>query len=127
MRAFNNTLGWPCTGPAKAKKPHHAEQVEELRPPVMPAIGSSWPWPTCNWANQEEAQQWHDKAVAWTQTNKPDDADLHRFQAEAAALLGATLPAVEPAPEPTAKVEEAKELPTSTAAPEPAKEEEKPQ
>ncbi len=42
--------------------------------------------------NQEEARQWYDKAVAWTQTNKPDDAELRRFQAEAAALLGVTPP-----------------------------------
>jgi tetratricopeptide (TPR) repeat protein len=47
-----------------------------------------------------------------------------RLQAEAAALLGVTLPAVEPAPAPAAKEEEAKELPKSTPAPEAAKEEE---
>ena len=47
-----------------------------------------------------------------------------RLQAEAAALLGVTLPAAETAPEPAAKVEEAKELPKSTPAPEPPKEEE---
>ena len=74
--------------------------------------------------NQEEARQWYDRAVAWTQTNKPDDVQLRRFQAEAAALLGVTLPTVEPAPEPAAKVEEAKELPKSTPAPEPPKAEE---
>ena len=62
----------------------------------------------------------------WTE-NKPEDAELLRFRDEAAALLGVTLPTVEPAPEPAAKVEEAKELPKSTPAPEPAKEEEKPQ
>ena len=77
--------------------------------------------------NQEEARQWYDKAVAWTQANKPDDVELRRFQAEAATLLGVTLPAAEPAPAPAAKVEEAQELPKSTPAPEAAKEEEKPQ
>ncbi len=71
--------------------------------------------------NQEEARQWYDKAVAWTQTNKPDDAELRRFQAEAATLLGVTPPAVEPAPEPAGKVEEAKESSKSTPAPEAAK------
>jgi hypothetical protein len=50
--------------------------------------------------------------------------EMRRFQAEAAALLGVTLPIVEPAPEPAAKVEEAKEQPKSTPAPEAAKEEE---
>ena len=71
--------------------------------------------------NQEEARQWYQKAVAWTQTNKPDDVELRRFQAEAAALLGVTLPAVEPAPEPAGKVQEAKESSKSTPAPEAAK------
>ena len=54
----------------------------------------------------------------------PLPVQLKRLQAEAAAMLGVTLPTVEPAPEPAAKVEEAKELPKSTPAPEPAKEEE---
>jgi tetratricopeptide (TPR) repeat protein len=75
---------------------------------------------------QEEARQWYQKAVAWTQTNKPDDEQLRRFQAEAAALLGVTLPTAEPAPEPAGKVEETQELPKSTPAPEAAKEEEPP-
>ena len=57
----------------------------------------------------------------------PLPVQLKRLQAEAAALLGVTPPAVEPAPEPAAKVEEAEELPKSTPAPEPPKEEEKPQ
>jgi tetratricopeptide (TPR) repeat protein len=74
--------------------------------------------------NNEEARQWYDKAVAWTQTNKPDDVELRRFRDEAAALLGVTLPTVEPAPAPAAKEEEAKEPSKSTPAPEAAKEEE---
>ena len=57
----------------------------------------------------------------------PSMSMLKRLQAEAAALLGVTLPTVEPAPEPTAKVEESQELPKSTPAPEAAKQEEKPQ
>ena len=57
----------------------------------------------------------------------PLPLQLKRLQAEAAALLGVTLPTAEPAPEPAAKVEEAKELPKSTPAPEAPKAEEKPQ
>ncbi|MHB8970155.1 MAG: tetratricopeptide repeat protein [Pirellulaceae bacterium] len=52
---------------------------------------------------------------------------LKLLRDEATAMLGVTPPAVEPAPAPAAKVEEAQELPKSTPAPEPAKEEEKPQ
>lgn len=36
----------------------------------------------------DEAVQWHDKAVEWMEKNKPDDAELQRFRAEAASLLG---------------------------------------
>ena len=75
--------------------------------------------------NKDEARTWYDKAEAWTHTNKPDDVELRRFQAEAAAVLGVTLPAVEPTPEPAAKVEEVQELPKSTPVPEALKEEEK--
>jgi eukaryotic-like serine/threonine-protein kinase len=56
----------------------------------------------------------------------PPPAQLKRLQAEAAALLGVTLPTVEPAAEPAAKVEEATELPKTAPAPESAKEEEQP-
>jgi hypothetical protein len=57
----------------------------------------------------------------------PLPVQLKRLQAEAAALLSVTLPTIEPAPAPAAKVEEAQDLPKSTPAPEPAKAEEKPQ
>jgi tetratricopeptide (TPR) repeat protein len=56
----------------------------------------------------------------------PPPSQLRRLQAEAAALLGMTPATAEPAPEPAAKVEEAKEQPKSTPAPEAAKEEEQP-
>ena len=57
----------------------------------------------------------------------PLPVQLKRLQAEAAAMLGVTLPTVEPAPAPEAKVEESQELPKSTPVPEAVKEEEKPQ
>ena len=44
------------------------------------------------------------------------------FRDEATGLQGVTPPAIEPAPEPAAKVDEPQELPKSTPAPEPAKE-----
>jgi serine/threonine protein kinase len=57
-------------------------------------------------------------------TQVPLPVQLKRLQAEAAALLGVTIPTAETAPAPAAKVEEAKELPKSTPAPEPPKAEE---
>jgi tetratricopeptide (TPR) repeat protein len=43
-----------------------------------------------------EARQWFDKAVAWMDANAKDNAELLRFRAEAAALLGITEPTDEP-------------------------------
>jgi serine/threonine protein kinase/tetratricopeptide (TPR) repeat protein len=57
-------------------------------------------------------------------TQVPLPVQLKRLQAEAAAMLGVTIPTAETAPEPAAKEEEAKEQPKSTPAPEAAKEEE---
>ena len=37
--------------------------------------------------HQAEARKWYGRAVAWMQKNHPQDADLDRFQAEAAELL----------------------------------------
>src|SRR5207248_9060263 len=37
---------------------------------------------------KDKARQWYDKGVAWMDNNKPQDEDLRRYRAEAAALLG---------------------------------------
>ena len=36
---------------------------------------------------KDKARQWYAKAVAWMDKNKPTDAELTRFRAEAKALL----------------------------------------
>jgi len=41
---------------------------------------------------QEDARAWFDKAVAWTETNRPDDPELKRFRAEAEEVLGVHRP-----------------------------------
>jgi hypothetical protein len=38
----------------------------------------------------------YDRAVAWTEKNKPNDPELRRFRSEAAALLGQPSPKPEP-------------------------------
>jgi len=38
--------------------------------------------------NKQEARELYDRAVAWTDKNKPNDPELRQFRAEAAALLG---------------------------------------
>jgi serine/threonine protein kinase/tetratricopeptide (TPR) repeat protein len=37
--------------------------------------------------NKDEARRWYEQAVEWMEKNKPKDKELHRFRAEAAALL----------------------------------------
>ncbi|HEY7154252.1 MAG TPA: tetratricopeptide repeat protein [Gemmataceae bacterium] len=38
--------------------------------------------------NKDQARQCYDKAVEWTRKNKPKDAEVRRYRAEAAELLG---------------------------------------
>jgi len=42
---------------------------------------------------KEKASAWYDRAIAWMDKNAPDDGELNRFRAEAAALLGLAKPA----------------------------------
>jgi hypothetical protein len=39
---------------------------------------------------KDQARQWYDKAVQWTEKSKSQDEELRGFCAEAAALLGLT-------------------------------------
>ena len=47
--------------------------------------------------HEDEARTWYDQAVEWMQKNKPDDAELRRFRAEAEELL--RVPVAAPKPE----------------------------
>jgi serine/threonine protein kinase len=47
--------------------------------------------------NKTDAREMYDRAVAWTDKNKPDDSELRDLRAEAAALLG------QPGPKPKRK------------------------
>jgi tetratricopeptide (TPR) repeat protein len=40
--------------------------------------------------DKDKARSWYDKAVQWIERNKPQEEELRRFGAEAAALLGVT-------------------------------------
>jgi serine/threonine protein kinase len=42
--------------------------------------------------NKQEAREFYDRAVAWTDKFKPNDAELRQFRAEAASLLGLPTP-----------------------------------
>ncbi len=56
---------------------------------VLAGHGACPPW------RKDEAITWFDKAIAWTKEKAPKDADLLRFWAEAAELLGRPGPAEE--------------------------------
>ncbi len=47
--------------------------------------------------HKDEARDWYDKSVQWMEKNRPDDQELIRFRAQAAALLD--LPVVAPIPQ----------------------------
>jgi tetratricopeptide (TPR) repeat protein len=46
-----------------------------------------------------EARAWFDKAVAWTEANRPKDEELARFRREAGVTLGIDADRTSPAPE----------------------------
>jgi hypothetical protein len=55
--------------------------------------GDSFAWfflAMAHWqrGDKKQARQWYDTAVRWMEKNKPQDDELRRFRAEAAALLG---------------------------------------
>ena len=71
--------------------------------------GNAWDWflmamAHCQKGDKEEARNWFDKAVAWTEANAPENPDLRQFRSEAAELLG--LPGTKPSKEPSARARE---------------------
>jgi tetratricopeptide (TPR) repeat protein len=86
---FWNTLGVACyrTGAWK-------EAIDALQKSTkLGAGGDAGDWfflAMSHWqtGNKEEARKWYERAAQWMQKNQPKDADLQRFHAEAAELLG---------------------------------------
>jgi hypothetical protein len=55
--------------------------------------GESFDWfflAMCHWQLRDgyKARSWYDQAVQWMDKNNPQNEELRRFRAEAAALLG---------------------------------------
>ena len=87
---------WNTLGAAQYRAGNYEEAVKALDRSVELSSGgrgfglfflamSHW-----QLGNKDEARQWHGKAVAWMDENKPDDEELKRFRAEAEELLGIT-------------------------------------
>ena len=75
------------------------EQTIELQ-----VVGTSYEWffiAMAHWqlGHKSEAQTWFNESVQWMIQNKPNDSELIRFHAEAAELLGISVPIVAPEPE----------------------------
>ena len=51
--------------------------------------------------DKEQARLWYDRAVQWMEKNQPQDKELPRFRAEAAALLGIEPPELLRMPKPS--------------------------
>ncbi|MCH7872892.1 MAG: tetratricopeptide repeat protein [Planctomycetes bacterium] len=49
--------------------------------------------------DSDTAREWFDRGVTWMTENKPDNEELHRFHAEAAAVLDASNETRDPAPD----------------------------
>ncbi len=69
------------------------EKSIELREDVREDAGNSFQWfflAMAHWqvGDKEQARKWYDRAVDWVDKNQPADAQLRRFRAEAAELLG---------------------------------------
>ena len=91
--AYWNTLGAAQYRAADWKASVSAlEKSRELR-----NGGDSFDWfvlAMAHWqlGDKEQARKWYDQAVQWMEKNRPQDEELRRFRAEAAALLGLPVP-----------------------------------
>jgi Flp pilus assembly protein TadD len=104
--APGNGMSWNTLGVALYRVGDYKATVDALTNSMQRRSGGdAFDWfflAMAHWqlGNNDEAQQWYDKALEWMETNKPDDEELVRFRAEAAELLGITeTPAEKPAEE----------------------------
>jgi Flp pilus assembly protein TadD len=90
---------------------NHLQKVIELvRATEQPSDTAKWDEAICcfflamtRWQldQKEEARRWYHQAAAWRKEHKPDNAELLRFQAEAAEMLGIDIPEPKAAGPPT--------------------------
>jgi tetratricopeptide (TPR) repeat protein len=85
---------WNMLGTAQYRAGDWNAAINALTKSMELAVGgNSLDWyflAMANWqlGRTEEARTWYDKAVAWTDQNRPGDEELIRFRTEAAELLG---------------------------------------
>jgi tetratricopeptide (TPR) repeat protein len=87
---------WNTLGAAHCRAGDWKDAIEALEKSMqLRKGGDSFDWfflAMAHWklGEKDKAREWYDKAVDWMDKNKPQDEELKRFRAEAAALLGVT-------------------------------------
>ncbi|MEK7217029.1 MAG: tetratricopeptide repeat protein, partial [Chloroflexota bacterium] len=85
--------GWQTLGAAQVRAGDGPAAVVALEKwTQLSSGGDAWGWFFLAMAHaqagqKEQARKWYDQAVMWMEKNRPNDAALRRFRAEAAALL----------------------------------------
>jgi tetratricopeptide (TPR) repeat protein len=84
---------WNTLGVALSRAGQHEESLKALeRSMKLRRGGDGFDWFFVAIAKhklgQKDAREWFDKAITWMDKNKPEDAELKRFRAEAEASLG---------------------------------------
>jgi serine/threonine-protein kinase len=87
---------WQSLGWAQYRAGDWEASIEALEKSIAlqtsPKGGDPWQWfflAMAHWqlGNQAEARKWYDQAAQWMEKHAPNNDELRRFQAEAAALL----------------------------------------
>ena len=96
-----NGVAWNTLGVAYYRQGSLDKALEALEESMrLREGGDSFDWffvamVHCRQGNEAEARRRFDEATTWMDANKPDDTELHRFRAEAEALLNDIEPADE--------------------------------
>ena len=103
---------WNTLGVARYRNGQSSEAIDALTKAMdLRSGGDANDWlflAMAHWQldQKDEARKWYDKAVVWMKEKASDDAELLRFRAEAAALLGIAAevpPTQDPPPLPAEK------------------------
>jgi tetratricopeptide (TPR) repeat protein len=92
-----NALFWNTLGLARYRVGQWRSAIEALHKSMALAKGNAEAADTfflamAHWqlGDHQEALKWYERAVAWQSEHQPENAELSRFRAEAAILLGKT-------------------------------------
>jgi tetratricopeptide (TPR) repeat protein len=94
-RAPRSAWSWQVLGWARYRTGAWKDSIAALEKSIALREdgGDSFQWfflAMAHWqaGNKEQARQWYDRAIEWADQKQPSNAQLRRFRAEAADLLG---------------------------------------